>query len=214
MFDELKIGDLVPCVVLKALPDYDAMLVMIVGTDKLAKLPKKYSGKKYRVGMSLVAAINSIENGWIIVTQKSHQFYRKVVELAFSELIDNGKLKVKRVATVANSGFAKVSVERLNGIDPLQACVPLLKNIQDYTDDTITLVEYKQDIKEYIASALRPAPAEKIKKVIYLHGMKEAEVMVEEKYIGKFMGKGGVNVATAAKLIHKDMKIFIKKARD
>ena len=85
-----------------------------------------------------------------------------------------------------------------------------LEKVKNYTGDTITIVRYSSDIKEYIVNALVPAPVEKVVQVLYSHSLREAIVRVDPQYCGFFVGKGGSNVATAAKLL--DLKILIKSA--
>jgi len=84
--------------------------------------------------------------------------------------------------------------------------------MKPYTDDTITLVRYSRHIKEPIKSALSPAPQDRIRKVIYSSTLQEAIVGVDPAYYGLFVGKGGANVATAAKLLN--ITILIRKAED
>jgi len=216
---DLKIGYLVPGIIVKSLPDKDASLVLIMGTEVLALLPKKYARQSYRVGDNLVAAVFQIEDTArqdalpkIFLSQKSPQFFKKIAELAFAELIEAGKIKIKRVAVVENGGFVKVAVEKLDGVDPVSACIPLLSEVKKYTDHTFTIVGYSTDMEEYIKDALRPAPKDKIGKVIYRRMLKEATVRVVPEYLGLFLGKGGANVSTAAKLL--GITITVKKAEN
>jgi transcription antitermination factor NusA-like protein len=208
----LKIGFLVPGVVIKSMPEHDSHLILISGTELLAFLPKKYANRPYKVGQNLLACVFMLENNRIILSQHCHHYYKRIAERAFSVLIEEEKIRIRRAATVAGAGFAKMAVESLNGIDPVKECLPYLPAMKPYTDDTITLVRYSQDIKEYIKSALAPAPIDKVRKVIYSSTLREAIVGVDPAYYGLFVGKGGANVATAAKLL--DITILIKKAED
>ena len=113
---------------------------------------------------------------------------------------------------MAGAGFAKMAIEGLDGVDPVKECLPYLPAMKAYTDDTITLVSYSRDTKEYIKNALAPAPQDRIRKVIFSSTLREAIVGVDPAYYGLFVGKGGANVATAAKLL--DITILIKKAED
>jgi hypothetical protein len=127
-------------------------------------------------------------------------------------LIEGEKIRIRRAATVAGAGFAKMAIEGLDGVDPVKECLPYLPAMKAYTDDTITLVSYSRDTKEYIKNALALAPQDRIRKVIYSSTLKEAIVGVDPTYYGLFVGKGGANVATAAKLL--DITILIKKAEE
>ena len=67
-------------------------------------------------------------------------------------------------------------------------------------------------MKEYVKNALVPAPLDKVRKVIYSSTLREAVVGVDPAYYGLFVGKGGANVATAAKLL--DITILIRKVEE
>ena len=208
----LKVGYLVPGVVVKSMPDHDSHLILISGTELLAFLPKKYANRPYKVGQNLLACVFMLENNRIILSQHCHHYYKRIAERAFSILIEGEKIRIRRAATVVGAGFAKMAVEGLDGVDPVKECLPYLPAMKPYTDDTITLVSYSRDIKEYIKSALAPAPPDRIRKVIYSSTLREAIVGVDPAYYGLFVGKGGANVATAAKLL--DITILIRKAED
>ena len=196
----VKVGHLVPVTIIKALPDYDSYLTMITGTELMGLLPRKYANRVFKVGDNTLAAIFQMEGIRITLSQRSPQYIRKLMELVFAPLLQEGKIQVKRAAMVSGNKFAKAAVKSLNGGDPVKQCLPYLKAAKQYTDDTITLVRYSEDIREYIANALCPAPADSIRKVIYYQSLEEADVYVDPAVVGKFLGKGGANAATAAKL--------------
>ena len=212
MVFSLKVGYLVPGVVVKSMPDHDSHLILISGTELLAFLPKKYANRSYKVGQNLVACVFMLEKGRIILSQRSHHYYIRIAERIFSTPIDEEKIRIKRAVSVTGAGFAKMAMEGQNGTDPVKECLPYLPAMKAYTDDTITLVRYSRDMKEYVRNALAPAPSDKIRKVIFSHTLREAIVGVDPTYYGLFVGKGGANVATAAKLL--DITILIRKAED
>jgi len=82
--------------------------------------------------------------------------------------------------------------------------------VKAYTADTITIVRYSTDMEKYIVNSLVPAPPDKVVEVVYSRGLREAIVRVDPRYCGFFVGKGGTNVATAAKLLN--VRIMIKSA--
>ncbi len=200
-------GHLVPVVVVKALPDYDSFLTLIVGTEFMALLPRRYANRFYRVGDNTLASIYSIDGGRITLSQRSSQYFRKLSELLLSPLLQVGRIEVKRAATVSGARFAKVCLRSLNGEDPIPISIPYLKDLRRYTDDTVTLVKYSPDLREYVINSLSPAPRERVKKVIYFQTSGEVRVRVEPPYLGLFLGKGGMNVAVSSKLVGISIKI-------
>lgn len=204
---ELKVGYLMPVMVIKALPTYDSYLTQIAGTEHLAILPKKLAHKSYKVGESLLASIYRIDGPRVILSQKSAQYVRKIVEFLLAELIVKGEIKIKKAAGIPGSGYFKVAIQGFKGVNPVRAALPYLKDIGCYISDTITLVRYSNDMREYIIGALAPGPPERIESFHYLERTKVAEILVEHGWTGKFLGKGGLNAATASKLTGVEIKV-------
>ncbi|MHB8110758.1 MAG: hypothetical protein ACYDHW_12095 [Syntrophorhabdaceae bacterium] len=206
----IKVGRLVTCIVVKDLPGKEMYQVLIKGTEMLGYIPKRSANKHHIEGEEVSAAVFMATGGKIFLSQRSPQFFRRIAEEVLNPVIRDGKVRVRRAAAIANSAFAKVAVEGLGAWDPLAACLPYLEAVRHYTPHTVTIVRYNPDIKQYIVNALVPAPPDKVIQVLYSQSLREAIVRVDPQYCGFFVGKGGSNVATAAKLL--DMKIIIKSA--
>ena len=108
------------------MPEHDSHLILISGTELLAFLPKKYANRPYKVGQNLLACVFMLENNRIILSQHCHHYYKRIAERAFSVLIEEEKIRIRRAATVAGAGFAKMAVEGLDGVDPVKECLPYL----------------------------------------------------------------------------------------
>lgn len=206
----LKVGHLVPGTIVKSLPNYDAHLAIITGTEIMARLPRKYANRHYKVGDRILAAVFTFDDHKITLSQRSPQYFRRLAQLLFMPLIEDGRVTIKRAASVEKAGFAKISIAGHNGTDPVKECLPYLKEAKLYTDHTITLIRHDPDMAQYVVNSLAPGPADKVYKVIYSSNYREARVRVDPAYYGLFVGKGGVNVACAAKLL--DIQIAIIKA--
>ena len=198
----IRVGHIIPVMIAKALPDRDSYLTIVAGTEILAVLPKKYAQKEYRVGEGAFAAVFSMDNRRIVLSQRSHHYFKRILEGVLAPVFQKGIVKIKRIAVVENCRFTKVALESTNGVDPadpVAECLPFLKECKEFTDYTITLIPHSPDIREYIKNALAPAPSRLVRRVIYFEKPREADVYVEGSP-GLFFGKGGVNVAAAAKL--------------
>lgn len=206
----IKIGRLVSCCIIREVPGKDMYLALIGGTGLVGHLPKSSAYRSFREKEECTATVYTIRDGRIFLSQRSPQFFRRVTEAALAPAIRDGKVRVRRAASIANSAFAKVSVEGLGGLDPLSVALHYLEGVKKYTGDTVTIVRYSPDMKEYIVNALVPAPVDKVVQVLYSRSLREAIVRVDPHYCGFFVGKGGANVATAAKLL--DVKILVKSA--
>lgn len=200
-------GYLVPVRIIKALPDYDSLLTFIAGTELMALLPKRFANRTYRVGDNTLASIYSIGGKKIILSQKSPQYFRKLTELLLAPLLQEGKVEVKRAATIRGANFAKVAIKSLNGENPIKISLPYIIEAKKYTDDTIVLVKYSRDLREFVVNSLSPGPPEGVKKVILFQELNEALVKVEPRYMGLFLGKGGLNAALSSKLVGLRIKI-------
>jgi len=198
---EVKKGDPVWGVITKVLPEQRAYLVLIADGTPLAYLPERLANRDYKHGEKTMAAVSAIRGRRIILNQNSSQYFRRVAEEILSPIIRDGKVRVRNAATIAGSSFAKVAVEGLRDTDPLTASLPYLDRAKDYTSDTITIVRYSSDMRKYIVNSLVPAPVNRVVEVVYSRGAREAVVKVDPEYCGLFFGKGGANVATAAKLL-------------
>lgn len=197
---QVKVGHIIPVTIIKAIPDHEWYLVMMVGSEIMAFLPKKYAQQKYKVGDNILAAIFIIEKNKIILSQRSHQYFKKLILGACASLLQDGTIKLKRIAVISTGQFAKVAIEAANGDEAIKAALPYIKKIKIETGYTMTLVKYSTDIREYIINSLAPAPADKIRKVIYLRESVMADVYVDSAVVGLFLGKHGANAAAAAKL--------------
>jgi hypothetical protein len=124
--------------------------------------------------------------------------------------VNEGKIRIKRVARIRQAGFVKIAIENLalEDDDFLPVCLPCLAGAAHYVNETITIVRYSTDMHRYISEALVPGPKDKIRKVIYAHSSRKARVTVDPAYLKKFLGTRCSNVATAAKLL--DIAIEIK----
>lgn len=199
----LNIGYLVPFTILKALPDYESYLVVLIDKGVLAQLPKKYAMRHYRIGESGWAAVFDIKGSKITLSQKSTQYVRKIMEHILSPLLQEGRIKVKRVAKMAGGSFYKVAIDSLTGlsnIDLLNEVRPYLEKTKEYIGEKVIIVKYSNDAEQYIVNSLVPAPVGKINNFRIFKDFKRAEIIVPEQYLGKFLGPKAMNVLTAAKL--------------
>lgn len=201
----LNVGYLVPFVVVKAMPDYDSFLTTLIDKGVFALLPRRYAYKEYKTGEAGWASVFGVKGARIILSQKSPQYVRKILEYLLSPLIKEERIKFKRVAKLTNANFHKVAVavdnpQKYSQSDVVKLCRPCFEDLKNYVSEKVIIVKYSDDIEEYIINALSPAPPEHIDKVILHKDSFKAEVHVEDKYVGYFLGPKGQNVATASKL--------------
>ncbi|RMF99470.1 MAG: hypothetical protein D6726_12940 [Nitrospirae bacterium] len=210
----IKVGYIVPFLVVKALPDYDSYFCNILGTELYALLPHKYAHEKYQVGGRGWAAIFKMEPPKIILSQKSPQFIRKIIESKCHEVLITNDLKVKRVARISGSDFCKVAIGANSTNGKVLSSRDLYELFRGYKDElgeyikgNIHFVKHSPKIEEYALNALAPAPIERVKRVIHYQSMNSVEIVVDKGDAGLFFGKKKANVITAKKLTGVEIEI-------
>lgn len=210
----IKVGHIVPFLIVRALPDYDSYFCNILGTELYALLPHKYANEKYQVGSRGWAAIFKMESPKIILSQKSPQFFRKIIESKCHKVLVENDMKVKRVAKISTSDFCKVAIGINSSNGKVLSAKDLYELFKDYRDElreyikgNIHFIKYSQKIEEYALNALAPAPIERAKRVIHYQSMNSVEIVVDKSDAGLFFGKKKANVITAKKLTGVEIEI-------
>lgn len=159
----------------------------------------------YNVGDRIKVYVKHIkEHGkslQVIVSRSAPGFVRRQFENEVPE-IKAGLVKIKNV--VREAGFrTKMSVysDDIN-IDPVGACIGqkglrINSVVQELNGEKIDVIQYTDDIQQYITHALSPA---KILMIMLDEENKKAEVIVEDEQLSLAIGKNGQNARLAAKL--------------
>ena len=159
----------------------------------------------YNVGDRIKVFVKHIkEHGkalQVIVSRSAPGFVRRLFENEVPE-IKAGLVKIKNV--VREAGFrTKMSVysDDIN-IDPVGACIGqkglrINSVVQELNGEKIDVIQYTDDIQQYITHALSPA---KILMIMLDEENKKAEVIVEDEQLSLAIGKSGQNARLAAKL--------------
>lgn len=195
-----KIGHFVLGVVVKANPDKPGYLTLIGGTDRMAVLPRAYADGAYRIHDRFYACIKSLEGDYLVLSQRSGHFFRRVSDLLFRPLIADGRIKVEAVGTVQEAGFVKIAVSSPTGEDPIKLCLPYVREFSTYSRLQPCLIRYAPLLADFIKQSLAPAPLGEVRRVDVDRRAREASVMVPEACLGRFLGTKGMNVAVASRV--------------
>lgn len=160
-----------------------------------------------------LADIRETHRGSEIIVSRAHKglveglFKREVPE------IGNGSVVIKEIAREAGARTKIAVASTQPGVDPVGSCVGQ-KGVRVQTIITeiggferIDIVQWNEDIKQYIAQALSPA---KELNVVVDEKNRTAQVYVPTEQLSLAIGKEGQNVRLAAKLT--GYKIDIKDA--
>ncbi|MDR1301164.1 MAG: transcription termination factor NusA [Treponema sp.] len=179
-------------------------------------LPKKYQSPResYRVNDRIKALINEVNKtpaGLQVVLSRTHtDFVRAIFELEVPEIYDK-TVEIHRI--VREPGYrTKLAVySNRDDVDPVGACVGLKgvriqAIIKELEGEKIDILKYDPDPRRFIKNALSPA---EVRDVIVLdEGKHQALAVVSESQLSLAIGKQGLNVRLANRLV--DWAIDVK----
>lgn len=173
------------------------------------KIPGEFYKSGTRMKFLLKSIVDTQRGKDIIVSRADPKFLEELFRLEIPE-INSNSVVINGIAREAGSR-SKVAVStRLEGIDPIGACVGQkgirINNITDeLKNEKIDIILYNKDDKTYIINSLSPAQVEKIE---LIEDEKRAIVIVPDDQLSLAIGKDGQNVRLAAKLTGWKIDIF------
>jgi transcription antitermination factor NusA-like protein len=207
-----KVGHFVLGMVVKANPDRDAYLTYIGGTDQLAVLPKDCADGPYRVNDKFYASIKSTDGEYLVLSQRSGHFLRRVCELILGPLITEQRITLDAVATVKRADFAKIALSSPSGEDPIRLALPVFREFHKYSRLHPSLVRYAETMEAFARQALVPAPIDEVIRVECFGPERCVQVWVKPEAVPRFLGTKGMNVSVASRLIGH--KIELRASRE
>jgi N utilization substance protein A len=200
---EGKVGTMVTGMILR----FDGANVVIdIGRGQAMMPPAEaISNEFYRLNQRVAVYIKEIRETYkgkaIIVSRSAPELVR---ELFAREVPEVGSNAVEIVAIAREAGHrTKLSVKsKQDGVDPVGSCVGqkgirVQAVINELNGEKIDIVEYSDNVSEYITAAL--APAEGLNVEID-EKKKKATITVPDDQLSLAIGKGGQNARLAAKL--------------
>jgi N utilization substance protein A len=179
-------------------------------------LPKKFQSPRevYHVNdriKALITEVNKTPAGLQVVLSRTHtDFLRAIFELEVPEIYDK-TIEIHKI--VREPGYrTKLAVySNRDDVDPVGACVGLkgvriLAIIKELEGEKIDILKYDPDPRRFIKNALSPA---EVRDVIILDEAKhQALAVVNEAQFSLAIGKQGLNVRLANRLV--DWNIDVK----
>ncbi|MCL2319084.1 MAG: transcription termination factor NusA [Treponema sp.] len=180
------------------------------------KLLKKYQSPREEFHVndrikSLIVEVNKNQNGLEVILSRTHtDFVRAIFELEVPEIYDK-VVEIHKI--VREPGYrTKLAVySNRDDVDPVGACVGLkgvriLAVIKELEGEKIDILKYDPDPRKFIKNALSPA---EVRDVIILDESKhQALAVVNESQLSLAIGKQGLNVRLANRLV--DWNIDVK----
>ncbi len=151
----------------------------------------------------LVLKVEESPRGPVILLSRSHpKFILKLFEFEVPE-IETGTVELKLIAREASSRSKIAVVSHEEGVDPVgslvgQKGVRVQTVINELAGEKIDIIEWTEEIDQFIANSLSPAKIINVK--ILDENKRHALVEVTEDQFSLAIGKKGQNVRLAAKL--------------
>ncbi|MDR1837779.1 MAG: transcription termination factor NusA [Treponema sp.] len=179
-------------------------------------LPKKFQSPRetYHVNdriKALIAEVKKDSSGLQVVLSRTHtEFVRAIFELEVPEIYDK-TVEIHKIAR--EPGFrTKLAVySNREDVDPVGACVGLKgvriqAVIKELEGEKIDILKYDPEPRRFIKNALSPAEVRDV--IILDEGKHQALAVVNDSMLSLAIGKQGLNVRLANKLV--DWNIDVK----
>ncbi len=182
-------------------------------------LPKKFQSPReiYHQNdriKSMIYEVNKGANSLQIVLSRTHtEFVRKIFELEVPEIYDR---TVEIFKIVREAGYrTKLAVySNRDDVDPVGACVGLKgvriqAIVRELEGEKIDILKYDPDPRTLIKNALSPAEIQHV--VLMDEAKKQAMVVVDESQFSLAIGKQGLNVRLANRLVDWNIDVKTEK---
>ena len=179
-------------------------------------LPKRFQSPResYRPNdriKALIYEVSKSPSGLQIILSRTHtDFVKRIFELEVPEIYDK---TVEIFKLVREPGYrTKISVySNRDDVDPVGACVGIKgvriqSIVRELEGEKIDILKYENDQREFIKNALSPAEVDNV--IILDESKRQALAIVNESQLSLAIGKRGLNVRLANRLV--DWNIDVK----
>ena len=172
-------------------------------------------GERFKKSESVRAIIKSVEmrnntTPYITLSRTSDEFLEKLFEQEVPEIAD-GLITVKKVARVPGDR-AKVAVESYDDrVDPIGACIGvkgsrILGIVRELRNESIDVIPWSANPSLLIQRALSPGMVSSIDLGKTPEDKVKVYMLPDE--VKKGIGRGGVNVLLAGKLVGREIEVW------
>jgi transcription termination/antitermination protein NusA len=189
------------------------ILVNHNGVELLLPKNEQIYKDRYRKGDTIRAVVVEVQrhggNPTVIISRTSSLFLERLFENEIPEVFD-GIIELKRIAREPGDRSKVAVISHDERVDPVGACVGMKgirihAVVRELQNENIDVINYSDDKVEFIKRALQPA---KVLKVELSEDGTRASVLVPADEVSKAIGKGGVNIRLASKLVDCEIDVF------
>jgi N utilization substance protein A len=214
LYDQYKdqVGELVTVEVYQIL-SREVICVDQDGNELVLPKFEQISKDRFRKGNNIRAVIHKAEmnngNPRVILSRTSPVFLERLFEQEIPEIID-GIIAVKKIVREPGER-AKVAVESFDDrIDPVGACVGMKGSrihsiVRELENENIDVIQYTENMHLLVSRALSPA---KITTVQIDESGDRASVFLKPDQVSLAIGKGGLNIKLASRLVGMELDVF------
>lgn len=176
---------------------------------KSEQIPKD----RFRKGTSIRAIIHKVEinngNPKLTLSRTSPVFLERLFELEIPEIQD-GVISIRKIVREPGER-AKVAVESFDDrIDPVGACVGMKGSrihsiVRELENENIDVIQWTDNTNLLISRSLSPA---KISNIRINENADRVSVFLKPDQVSLAIGKGGLNIKLASKLIGLEIDVF------
>ncbi|GHT72317.1 transcription termination/antitermination protein NusA [Bacteroidia bacterium] len=182
---------------------------------KTEQIPNDFLHKGDTVRAVVVSVEMKDNKPRIILSRTAESFVQRLFELEVPEILD-GVITVKKIVR-APGERAKVVVESGDErIDPVGACVGMKGSrihgiVRELRNENIDVINYTNNIQLLVQRALNPA---KISSMNVNEETKHIEVYLPSNDISLAIGKNGVNIKLAGKLVGYEIDVYRENSNE
>ncbi|MBC7364527.1 MAG: transcription termination factor NusA [Candidatus Aminicenantes bacterium] len=208
-----RVGEIVTGVVRRF--ENNGTVLEVNRTETFLANKDKLPNDEFKPGDLVKALITQVQKNsrgpHVILSRTSPRFLIKLLELEIPE-IAAGNIKVKDAVRIPGERAKVAVISQDKDVDPVGACIGVKGNrilaiSKELQGEKIDIIEWSSDPVAYAKAALSPARVNKI--VIINKQEKEMEARVDKDQLSLAIGKKGINVRLASKLV--GWKISIKQ---
>lgn len=189
------------------------ILVNHNGVELLLPKNEQIYKDRFRKGDTIRAVVVEVKrysgNPTVIISRTSPLFLERLFENEIPEVFD-GIIELRRIAREPGDRSKVAVISHDERVDPVGACVGMKgirihAVVRELQNENIDVINYSDDKIEFIKRALQPA---KVLKVELSEDGSRASVLVPADEVSKAIGKGGVNIRLASKLVDCEIDVF------
>ena len=193
--------------------DRGNVIVDLIQTEAVIPQENLIPREALRVGDRVRAIISEINNNnrnqLVILDRRTPKLIEELFKIEVPE-INEDRIEIINIARDV-SNKTKIAVRSTDPrVTAYGACIGLrgsrIQAIQnEISAERIDVIEYSDDIAEYISNALEPA---KVESVVYDESSNSVDVSVNEENYALAIGKNGQNVRLASELVKVEINIL------